>query len=106
MLRLDLAKTVERRNEYMADADNGVVEISQLRGEIMTLLTKMSIEKPQRPVQENEVFLSDTPFVVVLLDGSASMVWSHSYSNDTSLTDPYSLKMDMFKKEREEVGKQ
>lgn len=58
----------------MADADHGAAEISQLRGEIMTLLAKMSIEKPQRPIQENEVFLHNVPFVVVLIDGSASMV--------------------------------
>lgn len=74
LLRLDLAKTIATRNEYIVDADHGTTEISELRGEIMTLLAKMGIEKPQRPIQENEVFLDNTPFVIVLIDGSASMV--------------------------------
>lgn len=79
MLRIDLNKTIDTRNELMMDASHGAEEISQLRNEIMTLLAKMSIEKPQRPIQENEVFLNNIPFVVVLIDGSASMVRSSCY---------------------------
>lgn len=74
MLRQDLARTVETRDVYMADADRGATEIAQLQSEIMVLLAKMSVEKPQRPVKENEVFLNNIPFVVVLMDGNKSMV--------------------------------
>lgn len=74
MLRHDLTRTAETRDEYMADADRSASEITQLQSEIMTLLGKMGVEKPAQPIQENDIFLSNTPFVVVLIDGSMSMV--------------------------------
>lgn len=106
LLRLDLAKTIATRNEYIVDADHGTTEISELRGEIMTLLAKMGIEKPQRPIQENEVFLDNTPFVIVLIDGSASMVRLRLEQQSIWLTRVNSWTSTTYNKERGEVGKQ
>lgn len=69
-----MTRVAETRDEYMADADRSATQITQLQSEIMTLLGKMGVERPQQPIQESDVFLNNTPFVVVLIDGSKSMV--------------------------------
>lgn len=74
MLRLDLNRAIGYRDEYMADANRDAAEITQLQADIMTLLGKMRMEKPQRPIKEDELFLNNTPFVVVLIAGTESMV--------------------------------
>lgn len=73
-LRHNLTRIAERRDEYMADADRSATAITQLQSKIMTLLGRMGVEKPHQPIQENDNFLNNTPFVVVLIDGSKSMV--------------------------------